>query len=502
MQGRHDPPEEDKGVVTAAQAATVGETVPARQPYTIFTVAEQRLITVIMGMSMFFSPMTANVYFPVMPALASAMNVSIQKINITITAYIILQGISPLFVGDLADKVGRRPVYLLTFLVYISASLGLALNRSSYAALLALRTLQSAGCSATAAISYGVLADVATPAKRGHMLGMAMVVANTGPTLGPLLGGVIADRCGWNWVFWFLTILGAAFLLALVILLPETSRKIVNNGSIPASRWNRPMLSLLAKYPRNTDSKISLSSPASANTPLTFPNPLPALRIVLQKDASLVLWISAIHYMAYYCLQATMPDLFATRYDLDELQIGLTYLSIGLGVACGGFLNGKFMDVNYRRTARDIHFTIDHVVGDDIRLFPIERARTRFAQPLIVLDAFLLIAYGWGCRYHAHLAIMLVLQFTLGLLQTCIVQTFNTLLVDIFPTNPSTASASGNITRCALSAAGIAAIQPLLEQLDYGWVFTLLAVLAGVTCISATALIRSKGMVWRQERSK
>lgn len=502
-QGSHNPQREEKGVVEPDQAVAMGEFTPAPPPpYTVFTADERRLITVIMGMSMFFSPMTANIYFPVMPALASALDVSVQKINLTITTYVILQGISPLFIGDLADRVGRRPVYFLTFLVYISASLGLALNKTSYAALLALRTLQSAGCSATAAISYGVLADFATPAKRGHVLGMAMVVANTGPTLGPLLGGAIAGRSGWNWVFWFLTILGILFVLILVVLFPETSRKIVDNGSLPAARWNRPILSLLATYPKNVASKAPKSVPASAKTPLTLPNPLPALRIVLYKDASLVLWVSAIHYMAYYCIQATMATLFSTKYHLDELQIGLTYLPIGFGVACGGFLNGKFMDLNYRRTARDINFTIDNIAGDDIRVFPIERARTRFAHPLILLDTFLLVAYGWACRYHAHLAIVLILQFALGFLQTCIVQTFNTLLVDIFLSNPSTASASGNITRCALSAAGIAAIQPLIEQLDYGWVFTAIAGLAGATSVSATALSRSQGMIWRQERSK
>ena len=52
---------------------------------------------------------------------------------------------------------------------------------------------QSTGCPATTAISYGVLADVAMPAKRGRMLGTAMIAANTGVTLGPLLGGTITD---------------------------------------------------------------------------------------------------------------------------------------------------------------------------------------------------------------------------------------------------------------------------------------------------------------------
>lgn len=143
--------------------------------------------------------------------------------------------------GGLADKIGRRPVYLLTFVVYISASLRVALNRSTYAALMLLRMLQGAGCSAIAAIIYGVLADVAQPTKRGHMLGPAMVAGNTGPTIGPLLGCFISDRIGWHWIFLFVTILRSGFLVILSRLFPETSRNSVDNGRFAAPRWNRPL---------------------------------------------------------------------------------------------------------------------------------------------------------------------------------------------------------------------------------------------------------------------
>ena len=489
----------DEEAINAAVVKEFEATSPETS-YTVFTRTERWVITLIMGVAMFFSPMTANIYFPTVPSLSQAMHVSLQKINLTITAYIVLQGVSPLFVGDLADKIGRRPVYLITFIVYIAASLGLATNRDSYAVLLALRMLQSAGCSATAAISYGVLADVAPPAKRGHMLGAAMVAANAGPTIGPLLGGIISDRAGWHWIFWFLTILGASFLVVLSTLFPETSRKIVKNGRLMAPRWNRPILSLLKMYPANAVHDPDGESFTTPTGRFTIPNPVPALRIILYRDASLVLWISAVHYMAYYCLQATMPALFTNSYGLNGLQVGLSYLAIGTGVVLGGFLNGRFLDVNYRRTAKAAGFTVNKVTGDDIRKFPIEKARTKFAYVLILLDSVLLSGYGWACWTKSHLALPIVLQFVLGLLQTCIVQTFNTLLVDIFPANPSTASAAGNITRCAFSAAGIAAVQPLLDTLGYGWVFTAVAGFAGMSSLGATYLLRTYGTSWRSRR--
>lgn len=468
-------------------------------PYTVFTRGQKALITIMMGVAMFFSPMTANIFFPIVPALQKATRASLQRINLTITAYIIMQGISPLFVGDLADKVGRRPVYILTFIIFTVASLGLALNRDSYSVLLILRVIQSAGCSATAAISYGVLSDVAMPAERGRMLGAAMVAANAGPSIGPLLGGILADRAGWRWVFWFLVVLGTTFLLTLVMLFPETARAIVGNGSIPVRRWKRPVLSFLFEDHEARNHLCTLMNQGKSST-FRVPSPFPALRIIFYKDAALVLWISAVHYLVYYSVQATMPSMFASIYNLSELQIGLSYLSIGIGVAAGGYSNGKFLDINYSRTAKQIGFIINRISGDDLCTFPVERARTRFAPGLILLCSITLMGYGWTFQERTHLAVPLILQFILGFLTTCTVQTFNTLLVDIFPKSPSTASASGNITRCALSAGGVAAMQPLFNSLSYGWVFTIVGAISGMSAIAALLLIKSNGMKWRNQR--
>lgn len=60
--------------------------------------------------------------------------------------YPVVQAVVPLVLGNLADVLGRRPVYILAFCVYLCASLGLVFQRS-YAALLVLGMLQSAGSS-------------------------------------------------------------------------------------------------------------------------------------------------------------------------------------------------------------------------------------------------------------------------------------------------------------------------------------------------------------------
>ena len=87
-----------------------------------------------------------------------------------------------------------------------------------------------------------------------------------------------------------------------------------------------------------------------------------------------------------------------------------------------------------------------------------------------------------------------------GFLGTSIYTIFNTLLVDLFPESPSTAAAAASISRCALAAAGVAALQPLLGVLGRGWYFTALAVSTGAVGFVVIWVIRKRGARWRHER--
>lgn len=94
-----------------------------------------------------FSGLNSFIYYPALQYLSSALGVSLRLINLTITSYLVIAGVAPALVGDLADNVGRRPVYIATVLGFFAANVGLGLQ-NSYPALLVLRML-SAGASAT-----------------------------------------------------------------------------------------------------------------------------------------------------------------------------------------------------------------------------------------------------------------------------------------------------------------------------------------------------------------
>ncbi|KAL9581456.1 MAG: hypothetical protein Q9212_003891 [Teloschistes hypoglaucus] len=487
-------------------------------PYTIFTSSHRRVITLILILTMLASPLTATIYLPLLPLLAAHFHVSLQAINLTLTLYIVFQALSPLLFATASDTFGRRPIYLVTFFVYALSSLGLALNRKSYPGLLALRALQSLGASAVLAIAYGVIADLCVPSERGSMQGPTMGAANLAVCIGPLVGGWVALGSGsYEWVFWCLVIYGGLIVTIVGLFLPETARSVVGNGERQIRWWGKTWWNLAMARRRDQrevglvtdwsmdkemkeDRKLTPEESAGAKQSFRLPNPLAALRIIFWRDTALVLWLAGSPYAIWYCVQASIPPIYKETYGFNEFQIGLAYLTGGFGTVLGGYANGKIMDWNYRVTARQIGHTVDEVSGDDLNHFPIERARARGFWYILVIYIGALAGYGWAVECHAHESIPLTLQFVLAAICTAFQQTFNALLVDIFPASPSTAAASGNVTRCALSALAVATLQPMVDGIGRGWYFTLLSILSGGGGIVANCLIITRGMTWRHQR--
>ena len=492
--------------------------LPPSSPYTLFTPSHRRLIVVILILTMLASPLTATIYLPLLPLLAAHFHVSLQAINLTLTLYIVFQAISPLLFATASDSFGRRPVYLITFSVYTLASLGLVLNRTSYAGLLVLRAMQSLGASAVLAISYGVIADLCVPSERGAMQGPALGAANLAVCVGPVVGGWVALGSGsYQWVFWCLVIYGGVVVVVVGFGLPETARKVVGNGEKKAMWWGRTWWSLLTVWRRSRkgsidSTKVNLDEEKTEKNDRTreesalkkhrfeIPNPWAAVRIIFWKDTALVLWMAGSPYAIWYCVQASIPPVYQDTYGFNDFQIGLSYLTGGFGTVVGGYTNGKLMDWNYKMTARQIEHTIDKVSGDDLNHFPIERARARGSWYILAVYLSALAGYGWAINFHAHVSIPLILQFVLAAISTAFQQTFNALLVDIFPASPSTAAASGNITRCTLSAVAVAVLQPMVDKMGRGWYFTLLSLVGGGGGIIAIWLTTTRGMTWRHQR--
>ncbi|EHA22523.1 hypothetical protein ASPNIDRAFT_46137 [Aspergillus niger ATCC 1015] len=114
---------------------------PRLEVFSVFTVNQKRAMVATGSMASFFSPLSSSIYFPAMDTIATALNVSTSKIDLTVTTYLIMQGIAPMLIAGFSDTAGRRPAYIICFTVYIAANLGLGIQ-NDYGSLLGLRCLQ------------------------------------------------------------------------------------------------------------------------------------------------------------------------------------------------------------------------------------------------------------------------------------------------------------------------------------------------------------------------
>ena len=507
LQDNHDRPISENPFPSEDNSSPVVDH-PIREVYSIFTRRQIRMISFFLSITNLASPLSATIYFPLLPLLATHFNTTLQAINLTITVYVIFQAISPFVFGTASDTIGRRPLLLFTFALYALASLGLALNTSSYAALIVLRAVQSLGASSMQALSYGVIADVCVPAERGSMQAFFLMMANLATCVGPVVGGWIAFGSGnYQWVFWALVIYSGAVLTVVGLFFPETARSIVGNGSLETRKWRWTWWRQLTNWHqrRRKHSVVVEESPGDqvaevGRKRFRIPNPMACIRILFWKDTFVTLWTASTPYAVWYCIQAGISPIFKDDYGFNELQVGLCYLSGAAGVVLGCYSNGQIMDWNYRVTARQIGHQVDRVYGDDLKYLPIEQARSRGYWYVVAVYSTTLCGYGWAVQKHAHEACPLILQFVLGILVTWYQQTFNALLVDIFPASPSTASATSSIVRCALSAIGVAIMQPLVGSIGRGWFFTILTVVSGGGNLLAQIGITCYGMEWRAQR--
>lgn len=197
------------------------ESAPADQPlHSVFSPRIKLFVIVITTFATLFSPFSSFIYLPALTPIANDYHTSLSDINLSVTVYQILQAVAPLFFGDLSDQIGRRPIYMLTFTIYLGANIGLALQ-SNYAALLVLRAMQSAGSSATVAIGSAVVADLVTSAERGGYITVVLAGIQFAPALAPVVGGILTQYLGWRSTFWFLAISAVVFLLIYIPFVPE-----------------------------------------------------------------------------------------------------------------------------------------------------------------------------------------------------------------------------------------------------------------------------------------
>ena len=166
-------------------------------------------------------PFSIDTYMPSFPAMGLALAASPLQVQQTLTAYLLAFAAMMLFHGALSDAYGRRPIVLISLLLYTAASVGCAFT-TNINALLALRALQGMSAGAGLVIGRAMIRDLYAGAEAQRLMARVTMIFGIAPALAPIIGGWLHTWFGWRAIFIFLALFGAALFAVCARYLPET----------------------------------------------------------------------------------------------------------------------------------------------------------------------------------------------------------------------------------------------------------------------------------------
>jgi DHA2 family multidrug resistance protein len=159
-----------------------------------------------------------------LPHMQGSMAATQDQISWVLTSYIVAAAILTPLTGVLADKLGRKRLFVACVVGFTLASM-LCGAATSLEQLVAFRVLQGALGAGLVPLSQAVLLDSYPREKHGSAMALWGVGVMVGPILGPTLGGYLTEYYSWRWTFYINAPLGVLALLGVLAFVPETDRK-------------------------------------------------------------------------------------------------------------------------------------------------------------------------------------------------------------------------------------------------------------------------------------
>jgi EmrB/QacA subfamily drug resistance transporter len=144
----------------------------------------------------------ASIVNVALPTIGESLSFSQDNLSWVVNAYVLTFGGFLLLGGRMADLLGRRRVFMGGLILFALASLAGGLAESD-AALIAARAVQGLGAAILSPAALSIITTTFSDgAERNKALGAWGAVAGSGGAAGVLLGGVLTEYAGWEWVLW------------------------------------------------------------------------------------------------------------------------------------------------------------------------------------------------------------------------------------------------------------------------------------------------------------
>ncbi|KAJ6782515.1 hypothetical protein PWT90_01660 [Aphanocladium album] len=345
---------------------------------------------------------TAIDFFPETAQSESLMTYAIPKVAYFFTSTSLLQGMGNLFWIPVANKWGRRPVYIASYAIYFATAVWLIFDKS-YTGFLVGRIIMGFGAGAAETLAPVTITDIFFLHERGAIMSAYTCFLSVGVAFGMIISGGITANRHWRTIYEVSSALIGFVLMLLFFTLPETAyQRAEQTGAKEISSGSSEVLGSDARHSSDTETGQPTVAKQSylqslklfSRQPLTNESLLkmfvrPFALILLPS----VLWAALVQSVTIGFLVAVSSNVdpaFEQAYRFQPWQVGMCFFAavIGslLGLPAGGKLGDLCADYLTKRNGG--------IREPEMRL------------PTIMISAITaplaLVLYGVGIQHHLH----------------------------------------------------------------------------------------------------
>ena len=371
-------------------------------------------------------PFTIDTYLPSFPAMGRDLAATPAQLQQTLSVYFLTFAIMTLFHGTLSDSFGRRPVILVSLVVYIVASLGCA-AAADFGQLLFFRILQGTSAGAGMIVGRAVIRDSFEGHAAQRLMSLVTMIFGLAPAIAPVVGGWLQAWFGWEAVFLFLAGYGLVLLVVCWVKLPETH-------------------------------------PASARQPFEAA-PLTRTYLKLASNGPLLLLCIGVglNFAGFFIYIVSAPAFVYDLLGLDETQFAWLFLPGIIGVMCGAYISGR-------------------VAG---RLTP--QRTIGIAYAIMFTAAALNVCYSGLAEPRLPWSVLPIMIYTVGM--ALAMPSMTLLALEIFPRSRGATSSLQGFMHSFLSSVSAGVLSPLVSHSDVTLALAMTC-LVSLGCVSWIAYVR------------
>ncbi|KAK4077092.1 uncharacterized protein Triagg1_4059 [Trichoderma aggressivum f. europaeum] len=390
--------------------------------------------------------------------------------DLGLSTFVLGIAIGPMLLSPLSEFYGRRPIYLVSWTMYLIWLIPSAVAKN-IATMVVVRFFDGLAGSAFLTVSGGTVGDLFARHELQLPMAVFSIAPFVGPSLGPLLGGFINYFTHWRWTYYVLLIWAGVMWVAIVVLVPETYHPILLRNKARKLRKDTGDDRWLAPSEKTQKTVVQ-----AVGTSLQRP-----FQLLIFEPMCLSLCIfTAILLGILYLFFGAFPLVFATNHGFNLWQIGLTFVGIGVGMVLGMLTDPVWFRIRARLMAKLEQET--GVPGGSEPEFRLPSAIV--GSVLVPIGIFM---FGWTTYSSVHWIVPIIGSAIFGLGNLLVFTSVFTFLqhvltdgrvqVDAYPMYAASALAANAFVRCSFAAVFPLFGTQMYNKLGFQWASSLLAFL-------------------------